>query len=123
MDINLLGPASRYAQRELGGIFVPRFDTVVVGTAVVVATTADPNCISLLFLNVGTTNITLGFEPGVVSGTGILLLGNGSSFSVNYKDDGDAPSFQFWAVGDAAAGSLFVARVVQAFKEASAKSP
>lgn len=121
MDASLLGPASRYAQRELGGLFMPRNEVVSVGASVVVATSADPNCISLLFMNTGTTNITISNDPTIVAGTGILLLGNGSSFSVNYKEDGDAPSFPYWALSDAVGGSLFVARVVQAFKGSAAQ--
>lgn len=119
MDDSLLGPASRFARRELGGIFQPGGVAVPVDAASIEVVPYNPNRIGLLITNTGTTNITLRRESPVVSGVGILLLGNGATLSLNYKDDGDAVCFQFYGIGDAAGGSLYVESILQAFKEAA----
>lgn len=113
MDVMSYGAASRAAIRELGGIFRPQRSVVSVGILQVLAVPYNPNRIGLVVVNAGTTNITLDSEPGIVAGTGLLLLGNGAVMSMNMRDDADVVSAAFYAIGDIAAGSLFVFEEVQ----------
>lgn len=106
------GAASRFTQREYGGLFTVRETEVVVGTTVIVGAEQSPDRISLLMVNDGATNITLSSRAGVVSGTGLLLLGNGSFLSFNAREDGDIVALPWHAIGDLAGGSLHVVESV-----------
>jgi hypothetical protein len=110
-----IGAASRYSQREYGGVFQPRETTVAVGVTQVEALRNDPNRIGLLITNTGTTNITLARNAGIVSGVGILLLGNGASLALSVMEDGDIVQNGFYAISDLAGGSLFIEETVEAF--------
>jgi hypothetical protein len=68
----------------------------------------NPNRISLLVTNNGATNITLTNDPGIVTGEGVLLLGNGATMGLKLIDDGDSVASQWYAIGDAAGGLLSV---------------
>lgn len=115
MEAEYIGAASRAAQRALGGIFTYQPTVVPVGLAAVVACPYNPNRVTLQIINVGTTVITLTPSAGPTSGTGILLLTNGSSVTLNYQEDADLPASAFYAVGNLAGGSLYVLEGVQAF--------
>lgn len=115
MDVTLLGPASRFAMREYGGIFNAEEVAVPVGVAPVVVVPNDPRCIGVIIINTGTTNITLARGSPVVSGVGVLLLGNGASLSLTARDDGDVTAQAWNAVSDLAGGSVYVQRTIQAF--------
>lgn len=101
------GAASRLARRWFGGNFagVPR--VVTVGTAQVEAVPFDSNRIGLVVRNVGSTNITLSPVQPVVAGTGVVLS-SGGVMTLDFLHDADMASQQWYALGDAAAGSLYV---------------
>lgn len=111
------GAAAKLATADFGGIFTTRDSVVAVGAAAIAAVQPDPNRIGLVLFNIGTTNLTL--RPGavVVSGQGILLLGNGANFSLNIRDDADIPAAGFYAISDLGGGLLYVLEFVQAFKQ------
>lgn len=104
----IVGAISQRIARDFGGIFQPQPSTVAVGIAQVQAMLGNPNRASYTLTNVGTTNITLGFAPGLVSGSGILLLGNGATFTANWQEDADMVIYPIWAISDVAGGSLFI---------------
>lgn len=110
------GAASRAALQQLGGIFTPKETTVAVDTTAVAAVSSDPNRIALTVTNTGTTNITLSTNPSVISGVGLLLLGNGASMTLNWRDDADTVAAGFYAIGDLAGGSLHVFESVESFQ-------
>lgn len=106
----LAGAASRFAQREYGGLFGPVETEVAVGIAAVIAAEQDPDAISLLITNTGTTIITLSTRVGVVSGVGVLLLGNGATLTLNVREDGDTVGMRWNAISALAGGSLHVVK-------------
>lgn len=110
------GAAARAAIRELGGIFQPQESTVAVGVATVPAVPYNPNRIGLVVTNNGVTNITLRSQPDVISGVGLLLLGNGATMRLNWRDDGDVVASPFYAVSDVAGGALHVYQMIEAFQ-------
>lgn len=109
------GAASRAAQRELGGIFVPRESVLAVDLATVPVVGYNADRIGLVVMNIGTTNITLRTTSPITLGQGILLLGNGAQMTLNWHDDVDIVAQPWYAIGDIAAGSLFVFEMVRAF--------
>jgi hypothetical protein len=110
---NVQGAAQRFVEQEYGGTFTQRESTVAVGTVRVPAVPTDYNRTTLNITNTGVTNITLARDPGVVSGVGILLLGNGSSIELTARDDGAGVALQWYAVSDLAGGSLFVEETIE----------
>lgn len=115
MALENYGAASKWAARELGGIFQPKETEIAVGTTAVLAVPSDNNRIGFVLTNDGVSNITLSADPAIVSGTGLLLLGNGSRLAMNYRDDLDGVAGLFYAISDLAGGSLHLFELVQAF--------
>lgn len=115
MDQEYYGAASRLAQKTLGGIFQPLTSVVAVGVGAGKVIGANPNRITLVIVNAGTTTITLSPNPAVVSLQGIILVSQGSSMSLDYQKDADIPSVEWYGISSAIGGSVFVFEEVQAF--------
>lgn len=115
MALENYGAASRWAARELGGIFTPREKSETIGLVAVEFVPTDNNRIEFRLTNIGTTNLTVSTDPAIVSGTGILLLGNGSSLGLNYREDADGVALRFYIVSDLAGGAAHLLELVQAF--------
>lgn len=113
-----VGAASRYARREYGADFRTRSAQVAVGVAAVPLLPYDPNRISYVLTNNGTTTITLSRDPGVVSGQGPLLLGNGATLSSNAMEDGNAVAFGWYAISDLVGGSVNTEEVIESPSDA-----
>lgn len=103
-----IGAAARFVAKEFGGAFRVRQEVVTVGTASIVAAPNDPDRVALILVNLGATTITISFQPAAVAGQGILLLDNGSDYSVNVRDDAIIPAWQHTVVSSAVGGSLLV---------------
>lgn len=111
---NTYGAAARAAIRELGGIFTPQVTPVAIGVNAVPVVPYNPNRIGLVIVNTGTSIITLSPLPNPTTGVGLLLITNGSSISLNWHDDGDVVASNFYGIGSAAGGSVFVFEEIQA---------
>jgi hypothetical protein len=107
------GAVSRYCEREYGAQFTSRETPVAVGVTKANPVPYDDNRIALLVTNTGTTNITMTRDPNVVSGVGVLLLGNGSNMSLNAREDANAVAGQWYAISDVAGGSVFVEETIE----------
>jgi hypothetical protein len=103
-----IGAAAQFVAKEFGGNFRVRQTTVPVDTASVVVAPNDPDRVWLSIINTGTTSITLSFRPTAIAGQGILLLDNGSVYSVQVRDDAILPAWALSAIGDLAGGTLEV---------------
>lgn len=113
------GAAADFAQRNFGGVFETKTRVVSVGTGTVAVLANDANRIGYQIFNIGVTDITANFFAPVVTGEGLLLLGNGAHISAGVRDDANIPGLGLFAISDAAGGSLFVAEFVQAFEHVS----
>lgn len=107
------GAAVRFSESEYGGQFTELETVVPVGTAKVVALQDNYNRISYIITNTGTTNITLRRDAGIVSGVGVLLLGNGATIDSNAMEDGSSVGRGWYAISDLAGGSLFIEETVE----------
>lgn len=106
------GAAARYVQQRFGGNFRVRQTAVPVDAAQAVAAPNDPDRVALVIFNTGATQITIGYQQPVVSGVGVLLLANGSSYSVNVEQDSILPAWPHYCIGNGAGGTLFVVEVL-----------
>lgn len=108
-----IGAAAQFVAKEYGGNFRVRQSIQTVGAASVTVAPNDGDRTQLVIINVGTTQITLSFQPAAVLGQGILLLDNGSVYSVNVRDDAIIPAWAHQAISSAAGGSLLVLEVTK----------
>lgn len=105
------GAAAKFVAATYGGNFRVRQAVVPVGVASVPAAPNDPDRVALILLNLGATTITVSFQPTAVPGEGILLLDNGSVYSVNVRDDAIMPAWLHNVVSSAVGGSLLVVEI------------
>lgn len=103
-----VGAAALFSVQNFGGICEVEPTVIPVGLASVPVIPADPERVSWLLFNIGTTQITIMPATPVVSGTGLILLTTGSFFSMKVRDDGDAVALPWWAIGNAAGGNLLL---------------
>lgn len=118
MDAQSYGAASRAAIRELGGIFTYLPSVQAIGIAASQPVAYNPNRITLQVVNVGPTIVTLSPLQGPTSGSGILLLNNGSAMTLNWHDDADLVAQGFYGIGNLAGGFVYVLEGVQTGLEA-----
>lgn len=102
------GAAAQFVAAQFGGNFRVRQSVQAVGLASVTVAPNDGDRVALNIINIGTTAITLSFAPSAVSGQGILLLDNGSVYTVNVRDDAILPAWAHQAISAAIGGSLLV---------------
>lgn len=117
MNGYVYGAASRWAAKELGGTYDVVEDFISVDTDSIPVVAQNGNRVGLIVVNNGTTNITLKTRSPVVSGLGLLLLGNGSQMRLNYRDDLGLCEFPFYGIGDAIGGTLYVLQLLQVTPE------
>lgn len=108
-----IGAAAQFVAKEYGGNFRVRQAVVPVGVASITAAPNDADRVELVIINTGTTQVTLSFLPSAVVGAGVVLLDNGSVYSVNVRDDAIIPAWAHQAIGNLAGGFLTVIEVTK----------
>lgn len=102
------GAAAQFVAAQFGGNFRVRQTVVPVGLTSITAAPNDGDRVALVIINTGATTVTLSFQPSAVDGQGVLLLDNGSVYSVNVRDDAIIPAWAHQAVSDLVGGELTV---------------
>lgn len=108
-----IGAAAQFVAQQYGGGFVVRSGTVAVGVAPVVIVPNDPDRVAVIVINIGTTQVTLAFRGDLTAGQGIVLLDNGSAYSVNVRDDAILPAWEHNGISNLAGGSIFVVEIIR----------
>jgi hypothetical protein len=86
-------------QREYGGKVVP-FDAVIsVGTTPIQLVKANPQRTGLLIQNIGSYNVYISRSSNVSAGNGLLLMANGGSIIMHWREDGYMVLDTWYAVG------------------------
>lgn len=107
------GAARRFSVERFGGSLRILEAFVDIDTETVVAVQQDPDRVALLVTNVGTTQLTFRFRSPVLTGEGILLLGNGDSLGLNVENDGDTVAWRLFGISDAINGRIHVVETVR----------
>lgn len=108
-----IGAAAQFVAAQFGGNFRVRQSVRAVGVASVTVAPNDGDRVALVIINVGATQITLSFAPSAALGQGIILLDNGSVYSVNVRDDAILPAWAHQAISNLVGGSLLVLEVTK----------
>lgn len=104
----LYGAALEFLARRFGGSIAPGEDDIAVGIAQVEVIAGDSERVSLVLVNLGGTVIYVAPGVGVSSTRGIRLGPSGGTVAMDVNNDSILPSVQWYAIGDAAGGSLYV---------------
>lgn len=83
----MAGAVEEIIGREVPGRFAVEESTVVVGTAVSEILKNDPERVSWLLVNTGTTTAQVSFELSPGTPDAIPIFGDGGSLSVNVRED------------------------------------
>jgi len=86
---------------EFGGRAIPYVDVKDVSTTPIQIVKRNPNRAGLLIQNIGSYNVYIGLKPDVSPTNGLLLMSNGGSLSVYWKEDGYLVTEEYWAVAPA----------------------
>jgi len=110
----MAGPLSAAIEREIGVPTEPRInpDTGSVGTSIVRILPPNPNRFGFVILNLGTAAVYISPARDVSATAGIRLAPTGGSFAVSWRDDFHLAGWDWYAIADAAAQSIFVLEVV-----------
>jgi hypothetical protein len=110
----MAGPLSAAITREIGVETEPRInpDTGSVGTSVVRVLPGNPNRFAFVVINLGTAAVYLRPDRDVSASAGIRLAPSGGSFAANWREDFHIVGWDWYAIADAAAQSIFVLEVV-----------
>lgn len=105
------GAARNFLQAQFGGPVEEKETTVATSTTIARATQNDPECVQLLFVNIGANTIQLGLTQAMATAGGIILNANGGNVSMAVRDDGTLPSREWWVFSPAGDSTLYVLKV------------
>jgi len=110
----MMGALSDAIDREFGVPTEPRINPVTnsVGTSIVRILGNNPNRMSFSIVNLGTSAMFIAPDNGPSTSRGIRLDAGGGSFSANWRDDAHLTGWDWFAIAEAAAQSIFVLEVV-----------
>lgn len=83
-----------------------------VGTTAVLIAKNNPDRVGLTIINLSVNNMYISPVSGVSSTKGIEVPSNGGSVSMNFRDDGELPGFNFYAVASAAGSGIYVLETI-----------
>lgn len=102
------GAAYDFFERAFQGVLREVPNDFAVGLSILEVAGGDTERVVLSFINTGTTTIALKTSPDVSLTSGILLGPGGGSLTLSVDEDALLSAIAWYAVGDAAAGTLFV---------------
>lgn len=103
-----------FTEQELGGPCTETETTYTVGNAVQqIIAQGNGDRVGLLIINTGVNNVYFALA-GIASATnGIPLIGGGSFFICNVRDDFTLPSRQFTATSAGGSSTIYVLEIVR----------
>lgn len=97
----------RVLARLYGGHTREDATSIAVGLTRVTASERDPERVTLVFMNLGTTVIFVAPTPLVSTTLGFRLGPSGGLVAMDVWEDAHAPTLEWFAIGDLAGGTLF----------------
>jgi len=106
----LSGAAAQYIEKEFGGAFEEADETVSVGTSATRVVGHNPDCVAIVFINLGANTVYLKPANNPSSTSGIKMVASGGFLSMNVRDDLTLPSLEWYGIADTAASDLYYIR-------------
>jgi len=101
---------AEYVEKELGfptrAIENPVRDTVDTTPRIILR--QNPDRFQWLIVNLGTANIFIAFTSQVSITRGILISGGGGYLTMHAREDGEAVTYEIWAVAETGTQKIYV---------------
>ena len=107
------GAALEVSRRKFGGLVAPVESNPTVGVAAAQLLGANPERVSVLFLNLSANSVYLSPKPNAATTNGIYLAANGGVFSTNADDDGVFPATAFYAIAGGAGSQMYILQMIR----------
>lgn len=104
-------PAGRYAISRWGGPTTPSLTSVTVGTNVSRIVLNNPRRVKLLLLNLGASDVYVGFDSSVTTSAGFKLVASTGFLESNAADDGEEVISEMWAISGTLGNTVMVSQV------------
>lgn len=95
-DRLVYGAAYEWTEQELGGPVTINANLVNVLNAGSFLVQGNPDRVAISIVNLTNTNIVVAFQNQGTTGTGIILVGQGSFFGLTLRDDFTLASIPMW---------------------------
>lgn len=101
-----MGQVAKYVEEKYGAMTTVRQRFYSVGTTPLCIALNDPDRFELHILNAGSDAVGISLSPRPFGDSTFILGGGGGSLVLTAEEDGELPTYEFWAV--AAPSSSFV---------------
>lgn len=72
---------------------------------------ADPGCLSLVFVNLGSVDAIIAPNNAPSTTNGVIVPANGGLVAYNFKDDLLLPTYEWFGIGNGGNTTIFVIKV------------
>ena len=103
--------AGRYAISRWGGPTTPSLTSVTVGTSASRIVMNNPRRVKLLLLNLGASDVYVGFDSSVTTSAGIKLVASTGFIESNAADDGEEVLGEMWAISGSSGNTVMISQV------------
>lgn len=103
--------AGRFAISRWGGPTTPKLTSTTVGTTAIRIVTNNPRRVKLTLLNLGASDVYVGFDSSVTTSAGLKLVAATGTLESNASDDGEEVLVELWAISAAAGQTVMISEV------------
>ena len=103
--------AGRFAISRWGGPTTPKLTSMTVGTTASRIVTNNPRRVKLTLLNLGASDVYVGFDSSVTPAAGRKLVAATGTLESNASDDGEEVLSEFWAISGSASQTVMISEV------------
>lgn len=107
------GATSDWLAKKFGGLMRDTQTVVSVGLTTVSVLGFDPERVSVIFVNLGASEVFLSPGQGASTTRGIRLAANGGLVAFNVDEDGTIPCSDWTAISTGAGNNLYVCLVAR----------
>ena len=103
--------AGRFAIARWGGPTTPKLTSATVGTTASRIVTNNPRRVKLVLLNLGASDVYVGFDSSVTTSAGLKLVAATGTLESNAADDGEEVLVELWAISASAGQTVMISEV------------
>ena len=103
--------AGRFAISRWGGPTTPKLTSATVGTTASRIVTNNPRRVKLTLLNLGASDVYVGFDSSVTTSAGLKLVASTGTLESNASDDGEEVLVELWAISGTAGQTVMISEV------------
>jgi hypothetical protein len=104
-------PAGRIGINRYGGPTTYTLTSVSVGTTVTRLVTNNARRVKLLILNLGASDVFVGFNSSVTTSAGLKLVASTGTLESNAVDDGEEVMTELYAISGSGSNTVMVSEV------------